>query len=156
MGYQLCSRHQQILHGFFRAPSLKTRATIYLKGWVSAVLVLFKLASQIGALQMCVFLVVHFQEGSWTCPDDVNRAGQFLWLGRNMQQCPLAVNVHQHKRLNLDTGSTESRIFKTFSLIYNHALGERWKYQRGTIKFHMYWRLSRAEMYKLIHLSGSH
>lgn len=75
-----------------------------------------------------MFLVVHSRERSWTFPDGVNRAGQISWLGFNMQQSPLAVNVHQHKRLNLDIGSTESKIFKTFSSIYSHALGERWKY----------------------------
>lgn len=49
------------------------------------------------------------------CPDDVNRAGQISWLSLNLQQCPLALNVHQHQRLNLDTGSTESKSFKTLA-----------------------------------------
>lgn len=68
---------------------------------------------------MCVFLVVHVHFGA--CPDGVNIAGQLSWLSLNLYQCPLAVNVHQHKRLNLDTDTAETKFFKTSSLMYNHA-----------------------------------
>lgn len=156
MGCQQCSRLQQILHGVFRIPSLK--ATACTNGWVSAVLVLFKRCfTDHCFVNVCVLGgAFPFLDVSRWCErreeEDVNRVGQVSWLSLSTQQCPLAVNRHQHKGLNLDTGSTKTKIFKTFSLIYNHALGGRWKYQTSIIKFHTQWRLSRAEMYKLTHL----